>query len=77
MVAKYYDKPKLKFEVMGTAEGEWYPGTPDEQVIKSSMKQKYDALDLEVDVNQIFDGKKACIRLHRQSDQFCKNGICI
>ena len=58
MVAKYYDKPKLKFEVMGTAEGEWYPGTPDEQVIKSSMKQKYDALDLEVDVNQIFDGKK-------------------
>ena len=58
MVAKYYDKPKLKFEVMGTAEGEWYQGTPDEQAIKSSMKQKYDALDLDVDVDQIFDGKK-------------------
>ena len=58
MVAKYYDKPKLKFEVMGTAEGEWYPGTPDEQVIKSSMKQKYDELYLEVYVDQIFDCKK-------------------
>lgn len=58
MVAKYYDKPEVKKFEIRSAEGEWYQGTPDEQAIKSSMKQKYDALDLDVDVDQIFDGKK-------------------
>lgn len=59
MVVKYQDKPEVKqFEIIGSAEGEWYQGTPDEQAIKSGMKQKYNALDLDVDVDQIFDGKK-------------------
>ena len=59
MVVKYQDKPEVKqFEIIGSAEGEWYQGTPDEQAIKSTMKRKYTDLDLNVDVDRIFDGKK-------------------
>ena len=58
MVAKYYDKPEVKKIEIRSAEGEWYQGTPDEQAIKSTMKRKYTDLDLIVDVDQIFDGKK-------------------